>query len=47
MNIFQLLTTKNETMYLTEDMDLTAALDKLRAGGYTAVPVIRDRKSVV
>ena len=42
MNIFQLLTTKNETMYLTKDMDLTAALDKLRAGGYTAVPVIRD-----
>lgn len=42
MNLFQLLTTKNETMYLLEDMDLSSAMDKLRASGYTAVPVIRD-----
>ena len=40
MNIFQLLTTKREAMYLLEDMTLTDAMDKLRASGYTAVPVI-------
>ena len=38
MNLFQLLTTKNETMYLLEDMDLSSAMDKLRASGYGGSP---------
>ena len=42
MNVFQLLMMKNETMYLTEDTAVSSAMDKLRASGYTAVPVIRE-----
>lgn len=42
MNVFQLLLTKNETMYLEEHMTVSTAMDQLRASGYTAVPVIRE-----
>lgn len=42
MNIFQLLTPKSDIMYLTEDTTLAAAMDHIRASGYTAVPVIRE-----
>ncbi len=42
MNVFQLLLTKNETMYLEDHMTVSAAMDQLRASGYTAVPVIGE-----
>ncbi|MDO4327963.1 MAG: CBS domain-containing protein [Lachnospiraceae bacterium] len=42
MNVFQLLLTKNETMYLEENITVSTAMDQLRASGYTAVPVIRE-----
>lgn len=42
MNVFQLLTPKSDTMYLTDDTTLAAAMDQLRASGYTAVPVIHE-----
>ena len=42
MNVFQLLTTKNESLYLNEMEGLASAMDQLRISGYTAVPVIRE-----
>ncbi len=40
MNIFQLLITKNEAMYLEDRIPLSDAIKKLHTSGYTAVPVI-------
>ncbi len=40
MNIFQLLITKNEAMYLEDRISLSEAIKKLHTSGYTAVPVI-------
>lgn len=42
MNVFQLLTTKSEILYLNETEGLASAMDQLRISGYTAVPVIRE-----
>ena len=42
MNVFQLLIPKNDTMYLDDTTSISAAMDKLRTSGYTAVPVIRE-----
>lgn len=42
MNVFQLLITKNEASYLSEDTLVSDAIKQLRTSGYTAVPVIRE-----
>lgn len=42
MNVFQLLTTKNEILYLNDTEGLASAMDQLRLSGYTAVPVIHE-----
>lgn len=40
MNVIQLLTAKQETMYLEDHMTVSAAMERLKNSGYTAVPVI-------
>lgn len=40
MNIFNLLTTKGDVSYLTDNMTISDALADLNEHGYTAVPVI-------
>lgn len=40
MNIFNLLTTKGDVSYLTDNMTIADALADLNEHGYTAVPVI-------
>ncbi len=42
MNIFNLLTTKNNVSYLTDSMKISDALADLNEHGFTAVPVINQ-----
>lgn len=41
-NILKLLTPKNDLVYLTSNMTIRQGLEKFRAHGYTAVPVLND-----
>lgn len=43
MNVISLVTPKGQTAYLYEDATLRQGLEKLRAHGYTAIPVL-DRE---
>lgn len=50
MNIISLLKSKNTVSYLFAENTLRQGLEKMKAHGYTAIPVITDegdRKSVV
>lgn len=42
MNIFQLLITKSEAMYLEDHISISDAIKQLHTSGYTAVPVIHQ-----
>lgn len=47
MNVAYFLTPKNNTAYLYDDYTLRQALEKMRAHGYTRIPVIsRDGKYI-
>jgi len=40
MNLFNILKPKAEIAYLRDDCSIRQALEKMRAHGYTALPVI-------
>lgn len=47
MNVISLVTPKGQTAYLYEDCTIRQGLEKLRAHGYTAVPVLDREGSYV